>query len=83
MPVLETKALYARLPGGREDQRRTRWQKGLWKVESLSMRKPCGVVSRAGAVTPGQGLETGSATDLLCHPGQLLRNLSGLRSSSL
>lgn len=60
--VLQTEPLYTCPPGGREDQRRMRWQKGLWKVESLSMEKPCGVESWMGAAMPAQGFG-----DWLCH----------------
>lgn len=77
MPVLETEPLYACPPGGREDQRRTQQQKGLWKVESLCMRKPYGAVSWTEAVIPSQGVGDWLGHDLLHHLGRQLGNLSG------
>lgn len=51
MPVPEAEPLCARPTAGWRI-REHKWQKRLWRVESLSTRKPCGVMSRR----PGQGV---------------------------
>lgn len=46
MPVLETSHCVPAPQEGKRIRGEHGWQKGLWKVENFSMRKPCGVVSR-------------------------------------